>query len=151
MNKLSCWMFAAALLAAPLSAQTLQTVRIAPPPIAAPPSADAAQSIVVDYKAKWEKEREKTAQLQSQLQGLSEQLAAYTGRGGSLVHAYCETPTLSRNTAGASNDCAASGYTCEPVSGLCRTSSNNSSECAAGYLYCATNSRCVPATPDACR
>ena len=76
--------------------------------------------------------------------GLRSQLEAWTGKGGSLVHAYCETPSLSRNSAGASNDCATSGYNCEPVSGLCRTSAANSSECAAGYNWCVYGNRCIP-------
>lgn len=37
----------------------------------------------------------------------------------SLVEAYCETRTLSRNAADASNNYSVGSLTCEPVSGFC--------------------------------
>lgn len=116
-------------------AQTVGTVR----PMVAPKL----DTIVVDYRQQYEKERAKNQALRDENARLGQQLAAWTQRGGSQVHAYCETPSLSRNSAGASNDCAVSGFGCEPVSGLCRTVANSSADCAAGYIYCATNRQCV--------
>ena len=117
------------------AAQSVGTVR----PMVAPK----VDTIVIDYRQQWEQERAKNQVLRSENARLGEELAAWTRRGGSQVHAYCETPTLSRNSAGASNDCAVAGFGCEPVSGLCRTVANSSADCAAGYIYCATNRQCV--------
>jgi len=114
------------LVAAPLSAQNVSSVR----PIATPNIS----AIQIDYKAKWEQERSKNQQLRDENSGLRAQLDAWTNKGGSQVHAYCETPTLSVSSAGARNDCAASGYGCEPVSGLCRTVARSSNDCAPGFL-----------------
>lgn len=66
-----------------------------------------------------------------------------TKRGGSLVRAYCESGTVSRNTAGATEDCAASGYACGEVEGTCRKSCNVTTECAP-YHVCDTGAHvCV--------
>jgi hypothetical protein len=124
------------------AAQSVGTVR----PMVAPK----VDTIVIDYRQQWEQERAKNQVLRSENARLGEELAAWTRRGGSQVHAYCETPTLSRNSAGASNDCAVAGFGCEPVSGLCRTVANSSADCAAGYIYCATNRQCVR-DANACR
>lgn len=107
-------------------------------------------AIDVDYKAQFEQERARNQRLREENGNLRATLDAWTARGGSLVHAYCETPTRSANSAGASNDCAASGYTCEPVSGLCRTSAADSGQCAAGYTWCVYGNRCVRSA-DECR
>lgn len=96
----------------------------------------------IDYQAQYRREVEKNRQLRGENDGLRNQLAEYTRRGGSLVHAYCETETVSRNTAGARNDCAPTGYKCEPVGGLCRTSANDSNQCADGFLLDVDH--CVP-------
>jgi hypothetical protein len=72
--------------------------------------------------------------LQQQKAELQQKLNAATQVGGSAVKAYCESPTVSRNTSGAKNDCALTGYMCEPVSGLCRTSCRKTQDyCAPGY------------------
>lgn len=115
------------LLVAPLQAQNVAPVR----PMVAPQGINAVQ---VDYKQQFEREREKNRQLREENGLLQSQLAEWTRKGGSRVHAYCETPTLSANSAGARNDCAASGYNCEPVSGLCRTVARTSDDCAPGFL-----------------
>lgn len=127
----------------PLAAQNAATLR----PMVAPVKVDAVQ---VDWKVQYDKERAKNQELRGQVASLQAELASWTSKGGSQVHAYCETETLSRNTAGASNDCAASGYKCERVSGLCRTSANSSAECAGSWLYCATTRQCVRPDPRAC-
>ena len=123
-------------------AQTVGTVR----PMVAPK----VDTMAIDYRQQWEKERARNQELRNENARLSQQLAAWTSRGGSQVHAYCETPTLSRNSAGASNDCAVAGFGCEPVSGLCRTVASTSADCAVGYLYCANNRQCVR-DANACR
>jgi hypothetical protein len=118
-------------------AQTIQPVRKAPE-----------QKTVVDaslapdaMRNKW-LECEKSAQdlqgqvdalqvqntdLQKQLQVAQQQLKETTHPGGSAVTAYCESGSVSRNTAGATNDCGF--YACEPVSGLCRTQCDNAGQC----------------------
>ncbi len=111
------------------TAQTVAPMR----PMVVPKIGGAAQ---IDYKALYNQEREKN-------QRLREQLDAWTRRGGSLVHAYCESPTRSANSAGESSDCAAAGFACEPVSGLCRTTAANSDQCAAGFIWCSSNDHCV--------
>ena len=66
-----------------------------------------------------------------------------TKRGGSLVRAYCESDELSRNTAGETENCGASGYRCAPVEGTCRHACNVTTECA-GYFTCDTEAHvCV--------
>ena len=84
-------------------------------------------------KAKNAKLMEANKQLTAQNTELQQQLNAATSKGGSLVKAYCATGTQSKNTAGAANDCSSSGYTCESVSGLCRTQCTASDQCASGY------------------
>ena len=111
-------------------------------PTARAVSPQLSQALAIDYQAQYRKEVEKNKQLRGENDGLRQQLAEYSRRGGSLVHAYCETRTLSRNTAGASNDCSHNGYTCEPVSGLCRTSANDSDQCSDGFLL--DIDHCVP-------
>lgn len=128
------WTALALLVAGPLSAQTMTGVK----PMATPNI----NTIQVDYKQQYEKEREKNQQLRTQNASLQSQLDEWTRKGGSLVHAYCETPTISANSAGARNDCAASGYTCEPVSGMCRTMARSSDDCAPGFLMDVDH--CVP-------
>jgi hypothetical protein len=111
----------------------------APRPMIVPQMTHAAE---IDFQAQYRKEVEKNKQLRSENDSLHRQLLEYTQRGGSLVHAYCETETVSRNTAGARNDCAPTGYRCEPVSGLCRTSANDSNQCSDGFLLDVDH--CVP-------
>lgn len=127
------------LLVSAASAQTVQPIRLAP---VVRPSVDAAQ---IDQaaleKAALEREnkrlREENAQLKKRLDDM-------TSLGGSEVHAYCPDRETSRNTAGAESSCAgAGGYTCEPVSGLCRTSCQTTDMCAAGYTCDTGAQQCV--------
>lgn len=134
MNRISRWALLALLVSAPLSAQNVTPIR----PMATPNL----NTVQIDYKQQWEKERQKNQQLRDENAQLQSQLAEWTRKGGSLVHAYCETPTMSVNSSGARNDCAVSGYTCEPVSGVCRTMARSSDECAPGYLM--NVDHCVP-------
>jgi hypothetical protein len=79
--------------------------------------------------------KRRVAQLERENAALKQQLQDYAQLGGSNVHAYCPVgnPTVSRSTAGAESNCADGGYTCEPVSGLCRTSCSTSDHCSTGF------------------
>lgn len=112
-------------------------------PIEASPSAESAASLPKDYEALYRKEAERNRSLKGELATLTSRIAELTRPGGSLVQAYCESDALSRNTAGAQNDCSAGGYACEPVSGLCRTTASSSLHCAAGFTYCSVRLNCV--------
>lgn len=151
--KTTVLMLAACLVAGSSLAQTATPVRPMSPavPIVRPATAatDVA-SLPKDYQALYQKEAQKARELRAEVASLTARIAEITRPGGSLVQAYCESPTLSRNTAGARNDCASSGYGCEPVSGLCRTSARSSDECATGFTYCAQHSSCV-ASAAACQ
>jgi hypothetical protein len=80
--------------------------------------------------------------LRAENNDLKQQILGYTRHGGSLVTAYCPTATLSRNTAGDERDCAAGGYKCEKVSGLCHATCSTSAECATGYSCNPCNNKC---------
>ena len=134
-----------------LHAQSVSPVRpisVAPGVIKAAPvssgaSAQSAASLPKDYEALYRKEVEKNRELKGTVDSLSARIAEMTRPGGRLVQAYCESNVVSRNTAGATSDCSAAGYACEPVSGLCRTSAQISDHCAAGFTYCSIHSNCV--------
>jgi hypothetical protein len=98
---------------------------------------------VESLKAANKQLRENNKLLRAENTALKDKITALTTPGGSLVHAYCPTRTLSRNTAGAEADCAASGYTCEDVSGLCRTTCQSSDMCAGGYTCDVGKVRCI--------
>jgi hypothetical protein len=140
MRSVRTWLWVFALLAAPAAAQMAPMMR----------AVQLSPQAVIDYQAQYQQEVEKNKALRGENTSLKAQLAAFAGRGGSRVTAYCETPTLSRNTAGASNDCSNNGFGCEPVSGLCRTTAHSSDECAAGYVYCSVHANCVRSA-DECR
>ena len=66
---------------------------------------------------------------------LNSRIHEMTSLGGSQVHAYCKSHTVSRNTAGIESNCATpGGFACEPVSGLCRTQCSGSDQCATGFV-----------------
>ena len=83
----------------------------------------------------------------SQYQEALARIDEMTRVGGSLVTAHCEGGTLSVNTAGASENCAASGYTCASVSGLCHRQCNVTSECAPTFVCDTGERRCVVPAP----
>lgn len=119
-------------------AQTVQTIKLLPPS----GQLEAAQ---VDQKAvamrKLEIENKRLAEENA---ALRQRLENFTSLGGSEVHAYCANKTTSRNTAGAETNCAAGGYECEPVAGLCKTSCTTSADtCALGFT-CGGSNQCVP-------
>jgi hypothetical protein len=137
------WKIAVAGLALVVLVPVAAQVRMVKLPQAAPQTAAAPSAAVIDFQAQYAKEVEKNKALRNENTSLRAQLDSYTSRTGTRVTAYCETPTLSRNTAGASNDCSRTGFGCEPVSGLCRTQAHSSDECAAGYVYCSLHNNCV--------
>lgn len=104
-----------------------------PAPTVAQPNSDLAEKAMTIEEA-----RERIAQLQrdkreanARLTEALETIRQMTTRGGSLVRAYCEDRSISRNTAGGTEDCGR--YICGDSSGLCKTSCNASSDCATGY------------------
>lgn len=78
-----------------------------------------------------------------QINRLNKQIGDMTRKGGSLVRAYCESDTMSRNTAGAKSNCAAAGYLCEPVSGLCKSQCTATVDCAPRYVCDSDKGRCI--------
>ena len=72
-----------------------------------------------------------------------------TRLGGTLVRAQCVSETLSRTTAGVSENCAASGYTCGGVEGTCRRVCTSSDQCSVGFVCDFNTARCgVPIYSD---
>jgi len=138
-------LLAAALLALTVGAahaQTLQPIQLQPR-AAAQVNTQAAQ---IDEAAmeKTRLERE-NKRLKAENEALQKRIDEFTRLGGSQVHAYCpaDNPNLSRNTSGAENNCGAAGYTCEPVSGQCRTSCQTSDMCAGGFTCDTGAQQCV--------
>jgi hypothetical protein len=146
----------ALLLVAPGAAQVtrpvIQPVVISPLPQIAPLEVDdnhitkvmtleEANALIAKLK---EERREKSLELRAALERINEM----TRFGGSLVQAYCTSDTMSRNSAGASEDCAAGGYNCDRVSGLCHRRAAISDHCAEGFLFnanaCVTPGSMVP-------
>lgn len=98
------------------------------------------------------KQRIENRRLEQERAALATQVYDFTALGGSNVHAYCPNPATSRNTSGAENNCAAAGYNCDAVSGLCRNTCQTSDMCTPGFLCCPTKQACVPANnpPEDC-
>lgn len=94
-----------------------------------------AQAQIAKLKAD---KRDLTLKLNDANTKLNETLATldgWTRKGGSLVHAFCASDTLSQRSDGAGQeDCSASGYSCSPAEGTCYRSCNVSTECAGGYV-----------------
>ena len=137
----------AALLAAIVVTPALAQISMQPMPrpVTLPPAAtvqqdpDAARKITTleDAQAQIAKLRAEKRDLDARLTEALATIDSWTKKGGSLVHAYCESEEMSRSSAGASEDCSASGYRCSPVEGTCRRSCNVTTDCA-GYHVCDT-------------
>lgn len=131
---------AALLFATTAQAQTgVQPIKLQPMQ-----SQTAAQAAQVDQtaleKARLERENKR---LREENEALKRQVSEMTSLGGSQVRAYCATPTTSANTAGASADCAASGYGCDVVTGLCKTRCETSNDCGGGSNCDVRSGRCI--------
>jgi hypothetical protein len=126
-------------------AQTMQPIKmrpIQPAPAAVQPGQLTMVQTPEMEIAKLERENRK---LREENAALKKQVDDFTALGGSNVHAYCPAgqPTISRNTSGAEANCGAAGYTCEPVSGQCRTSCQTSDMCAGGFTCDTGIQQCV--------
>lgn len=107
---------------APLaSAQQVNTLRRPVEPVVAPVQAQ------VDKDAVIQRLQENNRQLREENARLQSRIDAMTTLGGSEVRAYCASPSESRNTAGASDDCGV--YNCNEASGLCRDRCTSSNHC----------------------
>ncbi len=127
----------------------MQPVQPAPTTQVAPAPTEAVQAqpfgpvqTVEGLTAANQKLRAENKALRTENGSLKAKLAALTTPGGSQVRAYCPAATISRNTAGAEADCAATGYKCEDVSGLCHKTCSSSEQCALGYSCNPCNSKC---------
>lgn len=119
--------FATCLMTASLAhAQNMQTIKL--PPAGQLEAAQVDENAVARRKLEIENQN-----LREENAALKQRLENFTSLGGSEVHAYCPSETTSRNTAGAEANCAAGGYTCEPVTGLCRESCETSAACATTF------------------
>ena len=148
------WLIASAALLAvtPALAQVLQVQQIQPAIQTAPlPDLTVQQDSDVTMKTMTlEEAQQRIVQLNREKRELNGKLTdamatidEMTKRGGSLVRAYCESEDVSRDTAGDTENCAASGYRCAPVEGTCRRSCNVTTDCA-GYHVCDTEAHvCV--------
>ena len=133
---------AALLLVSPALAQVMTVPRLSIPQInQVQPQDDSVSTAIVSDP---EQAKQTILRLQREKRELSAKLTEalatidqYTTRGGNLVRAYCESDELSRNTAGATENCAESGYRCSPVEGTCRRACNVTTDCA-GYYVCDT-------------
>jgi hypothetical protein len=129
-------------------APAVQATQVAPAPADAAVTDQAASPMqpietMESLQAANKQLRESNKLLRAENTALKDRITALTTPGGSLVRAYCPTRTLSRNTAGAESDCSSSGYTCEDVSGLCRTTCQSSDMCAGGYTCDVGAGRCI--------
>jgi len=134
----------------PMPVQNPRTAQSAPR--IAPAVSPAIGAAVIDEHAANQQLRTKinalqreNAALRAQNATLKSQLNEYTSKTGSEVHAYCEDPSISRNTAGASIDCNRSGYVCDAVSGMCKTSCQTTDMCAVGWVCDTGVQQCIPA------
>jgi hypothetical protein len=109
--------------------------------------ADAARKVmtVEEAQAQIAKLRAEKREVDAKLAEALATIDEWTRKGGSLVHAYCESDEVSRSSAGATENCAASGYACSPVEGTCRRSCNVTTDCA-GYHVCDTAAHVCVAT-----
>ena len=128
-------------------ARPVTIVPVIPPVATVEQNSDAAKKVMTIDEAQAQiaklraEKRDLTLKLNESAAKLNETLATldgWTKKGGTLVHAYCESETLSRRTDGAGEEnCAASGYACSPAEGTCRKSCNVTTDCA-GYYVCDT-------------
>lgn len=126
---------------------TMRLNRIPPPMIETTPNSESTvaqdpQEQIARLVREKKALRDEIARNQADLQAMQARLDEMTHPGGSLVRAYCDG-TVSRNTAGASEDCTRSGYACQPVNGLCHRECTGSDMCAPGFVCDTSVNRCV--------
>ena len=146
--KLKTMVFAGLFLAASVAmaqgmvAPPIKTLQVAPAAQPTQLTLNTPEAIAAREIAQLKREN---ARLQAENDQLKAKVQGYSVLGGSQVHAYCAagTNTVSKNTAGAENNCASAGYTCEEVSGLCRTSCQTSNMCAGGFTCDTGIQQCV--------
>jgi hypothetical protein len=126
------------------TAQSTQATKVAKPD-AVGPMVELDQKAINAQLTKRNKElRAQVVRLKEENASLHARIAEFTKPGGSEVRAFCPTGTTSRNTAGATANCARlGGYTCEAVSGLCRTSCQTTDMCAPGWTCDTAAQQCV--------
>jgi len=135
--------FVATLVLCVSAAQAQTAMRIQPLQSPAVQAAQIDQAALEKVRLERENKR-----LKEENEALKRQVAEMTVLGGSQVHAYCADATTSANTAGARTDCAASGYGCDQVTGLCKTRCETSSDCGGGGSNCDVRSgRCIFGMP----
>jgi hypothetical protein len=135
----------AAIVVTPALAQVMQVQPIQRPitvpivqPIQQQPDAIKKVMTIEEAQAQIAKLRSEKRELDAKLTEALATIDQWTKKGGSLVHAYCASETLSRRSDGAGEeDCAASGYACSQAEGTCRKSCNVTTDCA-GYHVCDT-------------
>jgi hypothetical protein len=101
--------------------------------------------IILSLTSKLDQAEKAGALLAVRVKQLDDQVQAMTKPGGALVRAFCDGQFVSRNTAGASNNCAGRGYACEPVSGTCYARCSKTDQCAKGWVCDPTVSACIVA------
>jgi hypothetical protein len=90
-------------------------------PIQQQPDAIKKVMTIEEAQAQIAKLRSEKRELDAKLTEALATIDQWTKKGGSLVHAYCASETLSRRSDGAGEeDCAASGYACSQAEGTCR-------------------------------
>ena len=130
------------LLVTPALAQVINVQRLPTPKVNQVQTQDQQVSTAVftdpeQAKATIQRLQQEKRELNAKLTEALATIDQMTNRGGSLVRAYCESDEISRTTAGATENCADSGYRCSPVEGTCRRSCNVTTDCA-GYHVCDT-------------
>jgi hypothetical protein len=145
----------ALILVTPATAQ-MSAPRIQPivlQPIVATPSADlsvepwmtpeSAKKAIEQLRAEKTELKASLADTNTRLAEAIAKIDQITKPGGTLVKAYCASDTVSRNTAGAEEDCAAGGYACDQVTGLCHRTATNSMMCSSGFNWDARTNHCI--------
>jgi len=101
--------------------------------------------IILSLTSKLDQSEKAAALLTLRVKQLGDQIQAMTKPGGALVRAYCDGEFVSRNTTGATNNCASRGYACEPVSGTCYARCSKTDQCARGWVCDPGVSACIVA------
>ncbi len=112
----------------------INTQFLKPLEVKANPSAAKVAPTVESLQAENAKLKQKIKTLNDEIAALNGRIVNFTSKGGSEVHAYCESQFMSVNTAGAREDCSYSGYVCGEVTGLCKTQCNVTDDCSPGFV-----------------